>query len=102
MTPRFEVHSFEQVPAGPGTVLLRIAGRWVAPTRERLPPPPPLRADGRGGPPRAPPPAAAAARRRTADPPADAAAGARRRRADGRAGGVRLASGVQRAGGRHR
>ncbi|MDX6686241.1 MAG: hypothetical protein QOF86_2369, partial [Baekduia sp.] len=47
MTPRFEVQSFEQVPAGPGTVLLRIAGRWVGPARERLPTPLLLVDDGR-------------------------------------------------------
>src|SRR3954452_23022854 len=47
MTPRFEVQSFEQVPAGPGTVLLRIAGRWVGPSRERLPAPLLLLDDGR-------------------------------------------------------
>src|ERR1700759_3570752 len=47
MPPRFEVQSFEQVPAGPGTVLLRIAGRWVAPTRERLGTPLLLLDDGR-------------------------------------------------------
>ncbi|MET0601742.1 MAG: hypothetical protein ABW167_07110, partial [Baekduia sp.] len=47
MTPRFEVQSFEQVPAGPGTVLLRIAGRWVGPSRERLPMPLLLLDDGR-------------------------------------------------------
>src|SRR4051812_38747234 len=47
MTPRFEVHSFEQVPTGPGTVLLRIAGRWVGPAHERLPPPVLLVDDGR-------------------------------------------------------
>ncbi|MDX6715939.1 MAG: hypothetical protein QOH30_2497, partial [Baekduia sp.] len=47
MTPRFEVQSFEQVPAGPGTVLLRIAGRWVGPAREQLPRPLLLLDDGR-------------------------------------------------------
>src|SRR3954469_1310475 len=47
MTPRFEVQSFEQVPAGPGTMLLRIAGRWVAPSRERLAAPLLLLDDGR-------------------------------------------------------
>ena len=47
MTPRFEVQSFEQVPAGPGTVLLRIAGRWIGPSRERLPMPLLLLDDGR-------------------------------------------------------
>src|SRR3954452_19668244 len=47
MKPTFEVQTFEQVPAGPGTVLLRIAGRWVGTARERLPPPLLLVDDGR-------------------------------------------------------
>jgi hypothetical protein len=46
-TLRFEVQTFEQVPAGPGTVLLRIAGRWVGPVREQLPRPLLLLDDGR-------------------------------------------------------
>ncbi|HWH96460.1 MAG TPA: hypothetical protein VNT03_21545, partial [Baekduia sp.] len=47
MTPRFEVHSFEQSPAGPGTLLLRVAGRWIGPSRERLAMPLLLINDGR-------------------------------------------------------
>ncbi|MDX6665838.1 MAG: hypothetical protein QOG68_2044, partial [Solirubrobacteraceae bacterium] len=35
----FEVESFEQVSATPGTVLLRVAGRWRGKQRERLSPP---------------------------------------------------------------
>src|SRR3954468_11480339 len=46
MTPRFEVQSFEQVPSSPGTVLLRIAGRWLAASPERVPAPLLLLDDG--------------------------------------------------------
>ena len=39
MTARFEADLFEYVAATPGTVLLRLGGRWVSAQRERLPPP---------------------------------------------------------------
>ena len=45
--PEFEVERFERVTAGGGTVLLRIAGRWRADSRERLAPPLLLLDDGR-------------------------------------------------------
>jgi len=45
--PEFEVERFERVPAGGGTALLRVAGRWRADSRERLPPPLLLIDDGR-------------------------------------------------------
>ncbi|MDP1849760.1 MAG: hypothetical protein Q8K79_18380, partial [Solirubrobacteraceae bacterium] len=45
--PEFEVERFERVTAGGGTVLLRIAGRWRADSRERLAPPMLLLDDGR-------------------------------------------------------
>lgn len=44
---RFEVERFERVAAGPETVLLRVAGRWVSPRREQLSPPVLLVDDGR-------------------------------------------------------
>jgi len=37
--PDFEVESFEHVSATPGTVLLRVSGRWRSGQRERLSPP---------------------------------------------------------------
>ncbi|HEX6388815.1 MAG TPA: hypothetical protein VFZ89_05205, partial [Solirubrobacteraceae bacterium] len=46
-TPQFEVDRFEHVAASPGTALLRIAGRWRADARERLPPPILVVDDGR-------------------------------------------------------
>ncbi|HVW16838.1 MAG TPA: hypothetical protein VHB30_01190, partial [Solirubrobacteraceae bacterium] len=39
MTAQFEVESFEHVAATPGTVLLRVTGRWHGEQRERLPAP---------------------------------------------------------------
>ncbi len=47
MTLHFEVSSFEQVQATPGTVLLRIGGAWLGPVRERLAPPMLVIDDGR-------------------------------------------------------
>ena len=46
-TPEFEVDRFEHVEATPGTVLLRISGRWLADQRERLSPPLLIVDDGR-------------------------------------------------------
>src|SRR5947208_15592287 len=46
-TPEFEVDRFEHVEATPGTVLLRISGRWLADQRERLSPPMLVVDDGR-------------------------------------------------------
>ncbi|MCW2989552.1 MAG: hypothetical protein JWM73_146, partial [Solirubrobacterales bacterium] len=37
--PDFEVETFEHVSATPGTVLLRVSGRWRSGHRERLSPP---------------------------------------------------------------
>src|SRR5687767_10542088 len=45
--PEFEVESFERVSATPNTTLLRIAGRWQSPQRERLNPPLLVIDDGR-------------------------------------------------------
>ncbi len=47
MSTRFDVSSFELVHAAPGTALLRIAGRWTGPVRERLAPPMLVVDDGR-------------------------------------------------------
>ncbi len=47
MSTRFEAELFEHVPATPGTVLLRIEGRWHAETREPLPMPLLVVDDGR-------------------------------------------------------
>src|SRR4051812_31699036 len=46
-TPEFEVEQFEHVAATPGTVLLRISGRWRSDQRERLSPPALVIDDGR-------------------------------------------------------
>src|SRR5919108_6500579 len=46
-TPEFEVERFEHVAATPGTVLLRISGRWRADQRVRLSPPMLVVDDGR-------------------------------------------------------
>ncbi|MEA2156771.1 MAG: hypothetical protein QOE11_2911, partial [Solirubrobacteraceae bacterium] len=45
--PEFEVERFERIAAGPETVLLRLAGRWRADSRERLAPPILILDDGR-------------------------------------------------------
>ncbi|HEV2785934.1 MAG TPA: hypothetical protein VGV67_06075, partial [Solirubrobacteraceae bacterium] len=45
--PDLEVERFERVAAGGGTVLLRLAGRWRAESRERMAPPMLLLDDGR-------------------------------------------------------
>ncbi|WP_040599838.1 hypothetical protein, partial [Patulibacter medicamentivorans] len=45
--PSFACERFEAVPAGAGTVLLRVEGRWSAPRRGRLGVPALLVDDGR-------------------------------------------------------